>query len=297
MKCPNCGSQDVKVLAATVDTVKIQCKSCLSQNTVVDKELRAQRLKAEADAMAADKIKAAVGEATSGIQAEIKDALKDLDKASADAGEKVYESNINAILEIATEGGRGSGFLVNPAGYAITNTHVVVDENGQVCRSVKALCVGQWVPVKVLVIFGAPGTLDDIAIIKLERVPHGAATVKLGDSDAVKTGQQSFVIGNSRGMGTCIMAGIIADKNRGGFVLTNDMAKHGNSGGPLFTRDGKVFSVLDKGVGSDRAYGVTANKEGVLVEVEVEGMNLSIPINHVKGLVARFERETNIRIL
>lgn len=296
MECPNCGSS-AKVLSERNGFKNISCSCCLFEGEIEDRELVA-RLKKEAEAREAARINAeAAAVADENIMSKVRAAV---DKAGTDAGEKVYEQNINAILEIVctVEESAGSGFLVSTQGYAITNTHVVVDRNNNVCREIKALCVGQWVAVKVLALFGASGTLDDIALIKLDRVPAGASTVKLGNSDAVKTGQQSFVIGNSRGMGTCIMSGIISDKNREGFILTNDMAKHGNSGGPLFTKDGKVFSVLDKGVGADLAQGVTADKnEGVLVAVEVEGMNLSIPINHVKQLIAKAERKFGIRVL
>ena len=311
MDCPNCGTR-AKVLWERAGVKHITCDCCLFDGEVEDREEIA-RLKAvetakavasaaaeaaaSADANIMNKVRTAVNEAGSAladnIRREIKDALKDLDKASIDAGEKVFEKNHTAVLEIGCDSGSGSGFIINGQAYAITNTHVVCDDQGKVCSGLKArLQGGEWVPLKVIKCFGAPCTLNDIALIRLDRMPRNSTYVRLGNSEVVKNGQQLFAIGNSLGKGTCIVAGIVSDSNRGGFIMHDAPANPGNSGCAVFNKTGEVISVHDAGEFADEVVSVTGQQGDKLVGrrigIKAAGMKYSIPINHVKKLIAEY---------
>lgn len=145
--------------------------------------------------------------------------------------------------------GGGSGFIVSPDGYAVTNRHVV-NEDGALLTAFSN--DGSEYKVKVVEI----DTEYDIAVIKLEgrlNFPY----VTFGDSDSLKLGQTVIAIGNALGeLNNTISVGVVsglsrsilaADENESEYleeVIQTDAAINpGNSGGPLVGLDGKVLGV------------------------------------------------------
>lgn len=192
----------------------------------------------------------------------------------SDHGVDVFDTNINGVLEITWIDGQykhsGSGFLISPNGYAVTNTHVVTYENGKSCRQVNVRICGETTTANVMRLGDnnrGDGNGVDLALIKLSRVPHNATIVKFEDFNNVKSGERVFVIGNSLGHGTCITSGIVSDKMRsvnGKMLLMTDCAINGgNSGGPIFNEKGLVIGAVVSGITS------------------AEGMNFAIPSSTV----------------
>lgn len=193
-------------------------------------------------------------------------------------GAIVFEENINGVLEITWYPTKftkssGSGLLVDANGYALTNAHVVTDDDGAVAKELNVKIAGQNVKAKVIRLGdnqAGRGRGVDLALIKLARVPVGARALTLANFESVRIGEQVFVIGNSLGDGTCITAGIVSDKQRqiaGHTVLMTDCAiNNGNSGGPIFNSTGEVIGVIC----SSR---VKADGEAT------EGMNYAVPVN------------------
>jgi len=135
----------------------------------------------------------------------------------------------------------GSGFIIDPAGYIVTNTHVIADAEEVTVtlsddRTLTAEIVGR-----------DPKT--DIALLKVE--PDGdLPSVSWGDSDASRVGDWVVAIGNPFGLGGTVTAGIISararDINAGpydNFIQTDAAINRGNSGGPLFNLDGEVIGI------------------------------------------------------
>jgi len=202
-------------------------------------------------------------------------------------GVNVFEENINGVLEITWNinpfmATSGSGLLVDERGYAITNAHVVTNDEGIPCREMNVKIAGEDIKAKVIRLGdkqagGGPGV--DLALIKLNRVPRKAKVMTFVDFDDVRIGEQVFVIGNSLGDGTCITSGIVSDKRRkigGHTVLMTDCAINGgNSGGPIFNSEGRVIGVIC----SSR---IQADGSAT------EGMNYAIPADIVEDFMSGY---------
>ncbi len=163
--------------------------------------------------------------------------------------------------------GQGSGFVIDPSGYIVTNNHVVGDfEDGKI--TVK-LSDGQEFEAKL--VGGDPKT--DVALIKVEA--SGLPSLRLGDSDAIKVGEWVLAIGNPFGLSHTVTAGIVSARGRGNvgivdyadFIQTDAAINPGNSGGPLINLDGEV-------VGMNTAiYSRTGGSMGI---------GFAIPVNMIK---------------
>jgi serine protease Do len=136
--------------------------------------------------------------------------------------------------------GEGSGFIIRPDGYIMTNAHVV---NGASEVTVRMTDRREYI-AKVIGV----DTKSDIAIIKI--AAKDLPTVKLGDSHDLKVGEWVLAIGAPFGFENSATAGIVSAKGRslGGseyvpFIQTDVPINPGNSGGPLFNMRGEVIGV------------------------------------------------------
>ena len=136
---------------------------------------------------------------------------------------------------------RGSGFIIDSNGTVVTNNHVV---KGAEKVSV-TLSDGTELPAKVV----GTDPRTDLAVIKVD-AGHPLPSLKLGDSDDVKPGQWVLAVGNPFGLGGTVTAGIVSARGRDigagpydSFLQVDAAINRGNSGGPLFTQDGKVVGV------------------------------------------------------
>ena len=137
--------------------------------------------------------------------------------------------------------GAGSGFIIDPAGYIVTNNHVV----GSADRIVVSLSDGTNLPA---VLVGADAATD-IALIKVQ-APHPLTFVTFGDSRAVEVGDWVLAAGNPFGFGGSITAGIVSARGRNidegpfdDFIQIDAPINPGNSGGPVFDEDGQVVGM------------------------------------------------------
>lgn len=135
----------------------------------------------------------------------------------------------------------GSGFVIDAAGVLVTNKHVI--DGALDIRAV--FSDGSVVPARLL----AASALIDLALLKVD-VGHPLASLVWGDSDAVQVGDPVFTVGNQLGLGIAVSAGIVSALNRNlqdspfdNYIQTDAGINHGDSGGPLIDRDGKVVGV------------------------------------------------------
>ena len=136
----------------------------------------------------------------------------------------------------------GSGFIVDKAGYILTNFHVV--ENSS--RITVKLQGGEEYAAKVI------GTDEetDIAVLKIE-AGHDLPSVKLGDSNATQVGDWVLAVGSPFGLAQTVTAGIISQTRRETpfttpfqrFIQTDAAINRGNSGGPLVNMNGEVVGI------------------------------------------------------
>jgi serine protease Do len=134
----------------------------------------------------------------------------------------------------------GSGFILSPDGYVITNHHVIKDADEIVVklqdrRQLLAKVVGS-------------DKRSDIALLKIDATD--LPTARTGSSDKLKVGAWVLAIGSPFGFDHSVTAGIVSAKGRSlpsdnyvPFIQTDVAINPGNSGGPLFNLDGEVVGV------------------------------------------------------
>src|ERR1041384_6723937 len=138
--------------------------------------------------------------------------------------------------------GVGSGFIVSPKGFILTNHHVVEDA----ARITVGLQSGE--KYRATVIGVDPET--DVAVIKID-APKDLPTVTLGDSNAAQVGDWVLAMGSPFGLDQTVTAGIISKKERETpyfnvfqrFLQTDAAINRGNSGGPLVNMRGEVIGM------------------------------------------------------
>lgn len=155
-----------------------------------------------------------------------------------------------AVVQVRTPSGLGSGFFINAEGYLMTNFHVIEGEtrisvevylqkNGQferkTCKQVRIIALNKFV---------------DLALLKIEDADAPKfKTLTLGSSDALAVGQQVFAIGSPLGLERTVTEGILSTKTRqlAGelYLQTTTQINPGNSGGPLFNLGGEVIGVTN----------------------------------------------------
>jgi serine protease Do len=134
----------------------------------------------------------------------------------------------------------GSGFVINPNGYIVTNNHVV-DGASQV--QVK-FSDGRELPAKVV----GRDSKTDIALLKVEA--SGLTVIPMGDSSASQVGEPVMAIGNPFGLDQTVTTGIVSATGRAigsgpydDFIQTDASINPGNSGGPLINARGQAIGI------------------------------------------------------
>lgn len=171
------------------------------------------------------------------------------DKANEDKNEdKEDQSSSNPLLDMFRRQSRrpsrgvGSGFIVSPKGYILTNEHVVEGSS----RIIVGLQSGEKYRGRVVGI----DEETDVAVIKID-APQDLPTVTLGDSNAAQVGDWVLAIGSPFGLDQTVTAGIISKKERETafftnfqrFLQTDAAINRGNSGGPLVNMRGEVIGI------------------------------------------------------
>ena len=134
----------------------------------------------------------------------------------------------------------GSGFVISPDGYIVTNNHVIAEAD------------------EILIEFFAGGELEaevvgtdpntDLALLKVE-ADEDLPFVPWGDSEEMRVGDWVMAVGNPLGQGFSVSAGIVSARGRAlsgtydDYIQTDAAINRGNSGGPLFNLDGEVIGV------------------------------------------------------
>jgi serine protease Do len=134
----------------------------------------------------------------------------------------------------------GSGFVIDPAGYIITNAHLVADAQEVTVR----LADRRELDARVV----GFDLLSDIALVKVEA--GALQPVRLGDTAKLRTGEWVAAIGSPFGLERSVTAGIVSALGRTlpeesfvAFIQTDVAVNPGNSGGPLFNLRGEVVGV------------------------------------------------------
>jgi serine protease Do len=166
----------------------------------------------------------------------------------------------------------GSGFIIDAAGYVVTNNHVIegadeVSVTLQDGTTLKAEIVGR-------------DESGDLALLKVKS-DKPLPTVGFGDSSQSRVGDWVLAIGNPFGLGGTVTAGIVSARGRDihqgqydDFIQTDAAINRGNSGGPLFNMDGQVIGINTA---------IFSPSGGSI------GIGFSIPSNMAKNIIAQLK--------
>jgi serine protease Do len=158
----------------------------------------------------------------------------------------------------------GSGFLISPDGYILTNNHVV-----DKAKDIKvSFDDGRILEAKLI---GRSPEID-VALIKVEAT--GLQAVALGDSDALEVGDWVMAIGNPFGLSQTVTKGIVSAKGRvigagpyDNLIQTDAAINPGNSGGPLFNTKGEVIGI------------------NTMILAAGQNLGFAVPMNMVKDIL------------
>jgi len=162
--------------------------------------------------------------------------------------------------------GVGSGFIIDPKGYVLTNFHVIDGAT----RITIGLLTGERFRGKVIGV----DTETDLAIIKVD-APHDLPVMKFGDSNVAQVGDWVLAIGSPFGLDQTVTAGIISKKERDSqafntfqrFLQTDAAINRGNSGGPLVNMHGEAIGV---------------NSQIATLTGDYNGIGFALPSNEAK---------------
>ena len=196
------------------------------------------------------------------------------EKVVLDILEKVSKSVVNIstiklvhsmFYQVVPVEGMGSGTVIDPKGYVLTNNHVV----GGAEKIGVTLWDGKVVEGKII----GSCAVHDTAVVRVDK--QGLSAAELGDSDRLRVGQRVYAIGNPFGLagGPTVTSGVISAVNRTiesqrglveNLVQTDAAINPGNSGGPLVDLEGRVIAI------------------NTAIIPYAQGIGFAIPINSAK---------------
>jgi serine protease Do len=171
----------------------------------------------------------------------------------------------------------GSGFIIDPAGYVVTNNHVV----GNASKVEVTLQDDNKYPAKII----GRDPKTDIAVLKIKAnkpLPY----VTFGDSGAAQVGDWVMAVGNPFGLGGTVTTGIISARGRDihsgpfdDFLQIDAPINRGNSGGPTFNLEGQVIGI------NTAIYSPNGGSVGI---------GFAVPSSVAKNVVAQLEEHGKV---
>jgi len=174
--------------------------------------------------------------------------------------------------------GLGSGFIVDPDGYILTNNHVI---EGVDRVLVKLFDDENKYPAKII----GTDPKTDLALIKID-VKRALPSVVLGDSDTIQVGEWAIAIGNPMGLTETVTVGVISATGRSGFgitqyedfIQTDAAINPGNSGGPLVNIKGEVIGI----------------NTFIITPYAAQNIGFAIPINIAKSVFKQLKEKGKV---
>jgi 2-alkenal reductase len=189
---------------------------------------------------------------------------------------------------------QGSGFVISPQGYILTNSHVITNAGeGSSVQAAEHLFVefadGDRISASVV----GWDLFDDVGLLKVLPAAHRLTPVPLGESSTVRVGQPVAAIGSPLGNENTLTTGVVSAIHRSinaitvqkynivDAIQTDAPITHGNSGGPLFDARGRVIGINAQ----IRSTGGTGNDSGI---------GFAIPIDAAKHSVAQLLKNGHV---
>jgi S1-C subfamily serine protease len=182
-----------------------------------------------------------------------------------------------AVVNVRSGRGGGSGSIIAPDGYVVTNAHVV--ENASEVR----VTMREGAELRAMLVGTDPGT--DLAVLRV--AASGLPVVELGDSESLKAGQLVVAIGNPLGLQSTVTTGVVSALGRSlrardgriieNIIQTDAALNPGSSGGPLVDSRAKV-------VGTNTA-----------IIAAAQGISFAIPSATARWVVSALIRDGRVR--
>ncbi len=198
--------------------------------------------------------------------------------------EKVGSAVVSIGVRRTTQGadmpggeGAGSGVIITPDGFVLTNNHVVAQAN----EVSVTLTDGRTLPAQAI----GTDPATDLAVVRV--VANGLPTAPLGDSDSLRVGQLAIAIGNPFGFQSTVSTGVISALGRSlrgqsgrlieNIIQTDLPLNPGNSGGPLVDSRGRVIGI------------------NTAIIALAQGISFAIPVNTAKWVVSELVTQGRVR--
>lgn len=209
-------------------------------------------------------------------------------KSKVYSATEIFSSSIDSIVSITCSLSNGNlvtgtGFVINKNGYILTNAHIVIDQ----AEDSDDFEVNEPISITTSSHEKYPAELiylelkDDLALLKVDCSDF--KHLKIADYNNVKTGENIYTIGNSKGEGLSITEGIVSDRLRTAGnsekMLISTPINHGNSGGPILNEKGEVIGIVMGG-----------RKDAV-------SMGYAVPSYLISNFIEKVENNEDIKIL
>jgi 2-alkenal reductase len=203
-------------------------------------------------------------------------------EALIEAVERVKLATVTVLNANGQGVGSGSGVIIDPAGYILTNQHVIEGAN----QVEVIFSHGGDVPAQIV---GSSSEFD-LAILKVD-ASYVPAVAVLGDSSALRPGERVAAIGSALGgFRNTVTSGVLSAHNRTfpgkrhGLLQTDAAINHGNSGGPLINLQGEVIGI--------NVMVLRGNFGGDIPE----GLGFSIPSNTAKMVAKQLIEKGTVEV-
>ncbi|MFJ3660600.1 S1C family serine protease [Streptomyces sp. NPDC090119] len=201
-----------------------------------------------------------------------------------DQYQKVIKEVLPSVVQIQAGQSLGSGVIYDDKGHIVTNAHVVGSE-----KTFRVTTARSEEPLAASLVYSYPE--QDLAVIKLDKVPQGLRPAVFGGSDQVEVGQIVLAMGSPLGLSSSVTQGIVSATGRtvsepaddGGsgatipnMVQTSAAINPGNSGGALVNLDGQVIGIPTLGAADPGMQGGAA-----------PGIGFAIPASMVRTVAGQ----------
>ncbi|KUN05621.1 signal protein PDZ [Streptomyces yokosukanensis] len=203
--------------------------------------------------------------------------------------QKIIKQVLPSVVQIQASHELGSGVVYDDSGHIVTNAHVLESE-----KSFKVTTANSEEPLTASLVYAYPE--QDLAVIKLNKMPAGLKAAKFGDSEKVEVGQIVLAMGSPLGLSSSVTQGIVSATGRtvseagGGtgatianMVQTSAAINPGNSGGGLVDLDGQVIGIPTLGAADPQLGGSAA-----------PGIGFAIPASLVKTIADQIIKQGKV---
>ncbi len=192
-------------------------------------------------------------------------------KSSQEDFSGIVQDVIKSVVTVSTFRSVGSGFLVNPSGFVVTNYHVIAGNEDNV---LVLTYDRKRYPAEYL----GGDEVRDLALLKID---GSFGSLDLADSDQLQVGRKVIAIGNPLGLSSTVTEGIISALKRRGpndlseYIQTDVSLNPGNSGGPLIDTTGRVVGMNNFKIGGAESLGFALESNAIKQSVN-EILNQSL---------------------